>query len=77
MRVRGTEKLTGKQPLLFYSDPCASNPCTNAESCVNDSHLGYRCQNCHSQYTGPKCEEREIKLNFYENITKLHGGVVS
>ncbi|CAB4010340.1 sushi, von Willebrand factor type A, EGF and pentraxin domain-containing 1, partial [Paramuricea clavata] len=40
-----------------FLDPCVSNPCTNAESCVKDVQLGYRCQNCHSQYHGPKCEE--------------------
>ena len=43
----------------YFTDPCMSNPCEHAESCVQDLELGYRCKQCHPQYHGPKCEERK------------------
>ena len=42
--------------------PCASNPCKNGGGCVKDAKIGYRCENCDSHYTGPKCKERKITL---------------
>ena len=46
--------------IKYFTDACASNPCEHAERCVQDSELGYRCQQCHSKYHGPKCDERKI-----------------
>ena len=49
---------------VFFIDinPCASDPCKNAQGCVKDTEIGYRCENCHSHYAGPKCEESKITL---------------
>ena len=50
--------------LLFIDDidPCTSNPCKNAQSCIKDKIIGYRCEDCLSGYYGPRCEERKFAL---------------
>lgn len=50
--------------LYIDINPCASNPCKNGAGCVKDAETGYRCETCHSHYTGPKCEESKITLQF-------------
>ena len=59
-RQLNRDNLTRCYIKISITDACASNPCEHAESCVQDLELGYRCQQCHSNYHGPKCEERKI-----------------
>ena len=45
-------------------EECASNPCVNDATCVDDVN-GYAC-NCAAGYTGTHCEQGAIRLKLQQ-----------